>query len=180
VRQFITFDRQNRLSEGLVLSLRRWDDVKPAYLQEHVDDLFPEGVSSHGELYFLRGSSQTLVASPAIELIWEYVRRVVNPSAPSRLQSVFGFDLDDEQSASSFSQLYGGGQLWIVEAEHSFRADMTWLTAGSILRSSHYATCYWQQMARIDTLVNQPPDVAQDPMWEVLLTPPVRVVSRRS
>ena len=61
-------------------------------LQDHVDFLFPEGVTSHGELYMLRGQTSAKGINPVIELLFEYVRRSLFPSCPSHFQSVFAFE----------------------------------------------------------------------------------------
>src|SRR5688572_10873944 len=100
-----------------------FDDVSPPELQEHVSALFPLGVSRHGEEYFLRSSSRADVASPAIELLLEYVRRANFPSRPSRFASWFGVSSVDE--ALAFRRRFCGGQgrLWLVSAEDSFRAN---------------------------------------------------------
>lgn len=164
---FYTVDRQNYLKEDLVIQLRRYENITPPELQAHVDELFPDGVSSHGERYFLRGDSSALIADPNIEILFEYVRRASYPARPSRFQSVFAFISVDE--AKAFRDRYGESNslIWELEASESFTADMSLLTAGnSILVYSYFANKYWQG------------EPSATPFWEALLFPPVRVLRK--
>jgi hypothetical protein len=164
---FYTVDRAGTLKPGLILGLERYSDVEPAFLQPHLDSLFPEGVTKHGELYLVQGGSTLAVASPAIELVWENVRRANFPAAPSRFQSTFA--TEDVDSARRFRDEYGQGvgSIWMVESSEGFKADMTLLSMGSsALVASYCADLYWSGR----------PNPGHTSMWEVLLTPPVRVV----
>jgi len=165
---FFTVDRLGSLSADAVLSKRRYADVGPAELRTHVDQLFPDGVTSFGERYLLRSTSGARLTEPNIELLWEYVRRARFPNAPSRFESVFAVDSIEEgdQFRTRFGQ---AGSIWSVEANLSFRADMSLLTIdGTILVVSHFADLYWSQRTRTQG----------EPFWEQLLIPPVRVLER--
>jgi hypothetical protein len=48
-----TVDRSGTLEEGQIISLVKYRDVEPHEVQIHVDSLFPDGVTSHGERYIL-------------------------------------------------------------------------------------------------------------------------------
>ncbi|RLC64268.1 MAG: DUF2441 domain-containing protein [Chloroflexi bacterium] len=165
--KFYTVDRCGTLRAGLAIELVRYTDIKPPELQIHVDEMFPGGVSSHGERYFLKAQQSPKLASPSTEILFEYVRRALYPHRPSRFQSVFAFESKDQ--AIIFSQKFGSGDepIWEVEAKESFRGDMNLLTTGpSILVWSYFANKYWKG------------EPGTDPFWEVLLVPPVHVIHK--
>lgn len=175
--RFYHIDRTGRLKRGDVIELTRYDDINLDYLQHHVDSLFPEGVSVHGERYFLQAGTEavtnTMGFSPIIELLFEYVRRSNYPHRPSRFQSFFGFESQNE--AINFRKNYGNsiGDLWEVECDdaQTFKADMNNLTLqNSLLVLSYRASCYWE--GRPD------PDTNKTPTWEILLKPPINVVKK--
>ena len=167
---FYTVDRTSRLEENQIINLIRYNDVEPPELQSHVDEMFSHGVTFHGEHYFLKNSSQAKLASPNIEILFEYVRRsqYPYPHRPSRFQSFFACESVDV--AKIFRERYGSSDasIWEVEAQDSFRADMNLLIIGnkSILVYSYFAHLYWRG------------ETKSDPLWENLLVPPVKIVRR--
>ena len=166
MRQFYIVDRIGTLRQGQVLNLERFNDLKPPQLQSHVDEMFPNGVSRHGERYFLKNSTYASVASPAIELLFEYVRRAHFPERPSRFQSWFA--VDSITDAKGFRNRFGQGQgaIWRVASETVWQADMNLLTAHqTTLVCSWFAHTYWRGEAG-----------PGQTFWEFLLTPPVHVL----
>jgi hypothetical protein len=164
---FYTVDRYRTLSAGMVLTLTRHTDIDPPELQDHVDRLFPDGVSQHGDFYFLNSNQRGVVASPNLELLWEYVRRSQFPDRPSRYQATFGCATLAE--ALSFRATYGtsADPIWEVDADVSFRADMALLTQNqTVLVMSLLAELYWSGQTH--------PNLT--PIWEYLLVPPVTVI----
>ena len=142
-----TVDSLNLLSENYSIDLTQHTDLDPPFLQEHVDDLFPEGVSRHGNQYFLNGKSDLMLAEPQIELVVEYVRRACYPQYPSRFQSFFA--VETIQQAQQFRQNYnaGNGSIWQIEVDTKqiFKADMNLLSIkSSILGTSFAAHEYWK------------------------------------
>ncbi len=166
--KFFTVDRRGYLHTGMELHLTKHTDIIPQELQSHVDMMFPDGVSRHGDQYFLGSESHAAVASPAIELLFEYVRRAHFPYQPSRFKSFFAVETFSE--AELFNQRYGEGKgtIWEIEATGWFRANMNLLTSNQTnLVFSYFAHSYWR---------GEPgPD---QPLWEMLLTPPVRVLAQ--
>jgi len=162
-----TVDRAGTLREGLVINLVKYNDIEPVHLQEHVNSMFPEGVSRHGEHFFLRYDSLTSQTSPSIEIFFEYVRRAFYSDKPSRFQSFFAFlSVDD---AIRFREDFGSDKnsIWEVQARKSFQADMNLLKCGdTILMYSYLANKYWQG------------EPGPDPFWEVLLLPPVQILRK--
>lgn len=171
--EYFTVDRAGTLSLSSI-ELEQWDDLEPPELQAHVDKLFPDGLSRHGERYLLQAGSLGLALEPSMELLFEYVRRAMAPEAPSRFQSVFAFErLEDAQR---FEAEFGEGvALWLVRSHVSpFRADMRWLSlAGSALIVSHAAVSYWLQADSAQVSQALRP---RRPLWELLLPPPVDVI----
>src|SRR5688572_8640108 len=128
--RFLTVDRRGSLHEDDVIELIRYDDVRSSDvpdLQEHVDNLFPEGFTSHGEFHFLRGDRQAGDTDSAIELLFEYVRRSHFPDRLSRFQAFFG--TTSLRAAHIFRETFGqqSDSIWEVEAEDVFEADMSLL-----------------------------------------------------
>jgi hypothetical protein len=177
-----TVDRGGLLSDGTVIDLARHDDLDPPQLQTHVDDLFPAGVSSHGNGYFLSGDQQATGSSANIELIFEFVRRARFPQAPSRFASVFGCESEADARGFASHPVWGsaGAKIWEVESEDAFRADMSCLTlGGTILTVSLFAERYWSGLENgIDLIFPDPQRAPTPPFWELLLTPPVKVLGR--
>ncbi len=168
--RYFTVDRNRTLEEGKIINLVKYSDVGPQELQAHVDSLFPDGVTRHGEHYMLKGQTSAMDRnkSPTIELLFEYVRRSHFPSRPSRFQSIFAFENIDQ--AVSFRNKYGksDGLIWEVESDAAFKADMLLLTLkDSLLRLSYNAHQYWRGMSS-----------GNNPVWEYLMVPPVRVIRR--
>jgi hypothetical protein len=166
--KFYTVDRKETLHQGIEIMLQKSNDIKPDYLQKHVDMMFPDGVTLHGEQYFLRNTTKGII-SPAIELLLEYVRRAFFSSRPSRFQSFFGFESIDY--AEKFRAQYANQDTptWEVEAELYFRADMSLLTlANSLLISSYFTYQYWSGDS----------SHSNKPFWEILLVPSVKVLRK--
>jgi hypothetical protein len=68
-------DRRDSLSVGLILDRVRHTDIRPTVLQEHADAMFPNGVTEHGNNYFLCGGQAATAVSANIEILFECVRR---------------------------------------------------------------------------------------------------------
>lgn len=165
--QFYSLDRLGTLNQDLEIRLTRYNDINPAELQQHVDLLFPDGLSRHGEQYFLKNDSSPRFSAPSIEMLFEYVRRACFPDRPSRFQSMFAFESLNE--AIEFKARYGNGQgtIWQIESIEYFKADMGLLILGNtILVHSYLAHKYWKGEA------------GERPIWEVLLVPPIRVIKK--
>lgn len=164
--EFFTVDRVGRLQAGQVLTLEVFNDLQPPELQSHVNEMFGNGVSRHGNQYFLSNSSVANVTSPSIEVLFEYVRRAHFANRPSRFQSWFG--LETVAAARNFHSRFGSGsaRIWRLECDDYFRGNMNLLTSKqTTLVCSWFAHCYWRS--------EQGPVSA---FWEYLLVPPVRVL----
>jgi hypothetical protein len=163
-----TVDRNRTLEENQMINLIKYSDVKPSELQVHIDSLFPDGVTSHGEYYMLNAKTPAIGINAIIELIFEYVRRSYFPSCPSRFQSVFAFE--NIAQAFIFQNKYGkpDSLIWKVESDITFKADMRLLNLhDSLLTLSYNAHRYWNGIS-----------IDNNPIWEYLLVPPVKVIHR--
>jgi hypothetical protein len=162
--KFFTVDRRNFLHINSVLQLEKHSDISPPHLQAHADLIFPEGVSRHGDQHFL--GDNRINPMSFTELLFEYVRQAHFNYRPSRFTSFFAVETYAE--AEVFNENFCGniGTIWEVEATKHFRADMSLLTLGSNLESSFSAHSYWKGEA------------SQSPFWEILLEPPVKVLSQ--
>jgi hypothetical protein len=172
VARYFHLDRNARLAEGAVIRRVSYTDVEPASLQVHVDEMFPNGVTAHGERHFV--ASQALpIQERGIELLFEYVRRAHFPERPSRFESVFAFDT--LSNAQRFRDEFGtpDAVIWEIQAERMFRADMNYLrfVDHSTLRDSYYAHRYWSGESST-------PDFGQPPSWEILLETPAETIKR--
>jgi len=166
--RYFTVDRNRNLEEDQIINLVKYSDINPPELQVHIDSLFPDGVTSHGERYMLKGQTPAKGVNEVIELLFDYVRKSHFPSRPSRFQSVFAFENIDQ--AVSFGNEYGTSDslIWEVESDVAFKADMRLLTLqGSLLGLSYNAHRYWSGISS-----------GNNPVWEYLMVPPVRVLRR--
>jgi len=143
--RFFAVDRAGTLIEGMVLELVRHADVEPDFLQAHVDNLYPSGLSAHGEQYLLRNDSRGNLASPIIELLFENVRKAHFPDRPSRFQSIFACCSIEE--ARQFRSSYGeiNSPIWEVYTEGPvFKGNMRLLDNNQTsLICSYLAHEYW-------------------------------------
>ncbi len=166
---YFTVDRNKTLKKGQEINLVRYNDVKPPELQNHIDFLFPDGVTSHGERYMLSNQTFAMGVNETIDLLFEYVRKSYFPSRPSRFQSVFGFESIEQ--AKRFRDRFGMSSdcpIWEVEADIVFKADMELLTLeDSLLVLSYRAHQYWNGCS-----------IKKSPFWEYLMVPPVKVIRR--
>lgn len=139
--------------------------------------MFPEGVTTHGQNFLLRDDR----GSPAtdtlgmIEFLAEEIRRASYPQRPSRFQSVFACKTIDE--AEFFIKTYPSysapgvaqyqGDIWEVEGELLFEADMQLLKLGDVwLDALVFLHAYWLGQR------------SGDPFVELFLRPPVKVIRK--
>lgn len=165
-RVFFSVDRSGTLVADATLGLTTFHDVVPDAFQKHVDMMFPDGVTRHGDQYFVTATAAVAVNS-AIELLFEYVRRSRYPKRLSRFQSVFAWETLEDAERFRSEAGSAADSIWEVEGADHFRTDMRLLTmGGSNLQLSWNANQYWAGAP------------SSDPTWEVLLSPPVRVVRK--
>jgi hypothetical protein len=175
--KFYHLDRGNTLKEGQVVNLIKYNNIEcgndlklSLELQQHYDRMFPDGVTFHGNQYFVNGNNFA-GTNPSIELLFEYVRRSDFPTLPSRFQCFFAVNNLDDMNIliNIIGKKYPNYTIWEVECDKFFRGDMNLLYASSSsLGMSYLANKYWKGT----TVYN---DRA---VWEYLLVPPVKVIKK--
>ena len=173
--QFFTVDNQKRLEVGRTVD--RSTDY-PSHCHDFMASLFPSGTCRWGEVFLLsepltilrQQEQEQSVASltPAIELVFELVRRASYPQVPSRMTSLFCWEAPEE--ALEFQAEFRQGQetaIYVVEADDFFRADMNLLSLGpTSLTAWSNAVDYWSGKS------------SSNPCWEILTVPPATVVDK--
>lgn len=162
-------DRRGHLAAGEQL---RADHVPGATAEERalVAGLFGDGVGTHGRHYCeldLHGGDADDLWDLGCELLFELVRRERFPERPSRFRAAFGFE--SLAAVERFAERFVDGRATVFEvrADTRFRADMELVDAADVpggVRRAHY---YWEGTTD-----------SEDPLWELLLTPPVTVERR--
>jgi hypothetical protein len=186
-------DRSGVLTEGQELTLHDpralpplpWENLREP-LMELLAELFPDGLTYQGLSYLYYQNSllfpypgQGVVPGPEgegmrsriIELLFELVRRAEFSARPSRLESVFGWEKEEDARQFITSRPdTAQAVIWEVEGDSLFRADMELLRLFTPLVSWWLARRYWSGEANHD----------MPPRWEHLLKPPVRLTKRLS
>jgi hypothetical protein len=123
---FYHVDRKNHLVAGQVLNLIHPTIQHPPEIPDLTEfgrEMFPDGVSRHGDQYFY-SASKTDQKEPIIEVLLEYYRRAYFPDKPSRFQSWFGVESLDAACCFQTKFCQGEGVVWHVETDNYFKADM--------------------------------------------------------
>jgi hypothetical protein len=105
-------------------------------LEDHLLELFPEGLSLHGWQYML--DRHDFIRHPVtndafvnhtwqVELTFEMVRRAAFPKMNSRLQSYFAWETFED--ARNFQK--HGQAIYRTQSDNGFRADQNWLSLGA-------------------------------------------------
>jgi hypothetical protein len=161
-------DRIGNLREGDSIELLPRQIMHPTEFQPHYDMMVPNSVTEQGRRYFASGQRVLSRDRDATtELLFEYVRRAFFVDKPSRYCSVYC--CETLADIGRFAKAYHGhaAPVWEVEGEVVHRGDMRLLTlGGSALVVSYNAHRYWSGQPYQD----------KNPLWEVLLKPPVRIV----
>lgn len=175
-----TVDRSGLLVPGQRIELDTNPDLSgvryrhtEAERKQFLNELYPDGLSKHGNHYLgnydlvradnLGHPLAIVPIEPAIELVFELVRKVHFPDQPSRYQSFFAWDnLDRARAFQRFAM--PNAPIYEVEAAGAIRKDMNLLRLGfSGLDGYLFAHRYWREEA------------SDNPDWEYLLQFPVVV-----
>lgn len=146
--------------------------------------MHPHGVSRHGAKYFATASPSAtftpgvgLNVEPLAELVIEAVRRGAYADKPSRFDSFFG--TETVALANRFRVRFNApmAAIWEVEAADAFRCDMN-CVGGEIptLCMSYFAHRYWRGQQGPSGVASD--GVVIEPLWELLLVPPVQAIRR--
>lgn len=136
--------------------------VLPAELNETLLELFPDGLSFHGDQYAIE-SFEGQQASTSAEQIFELYRRMYFPDKPSRFQSFFAFtSLED---AINFALKYPFFKIYEVSIDHDnyHIGDMNLVKGETIIQCHKLALDYWSER------------LSNEPLKEALLIPPIHI-----
>lgn len=162
--ELFTVDRSGRLCEGMVFELTERKYGFPSEIDERVKELCPHGVSFHGDRYLLRGKDYTNPAEADLELLFDLVRRIHYPEAPSRYHSMFAVDSLEAALEMATKMNVTNPRVFRLESDRAFRADMRLLNhSGTALGKYHLASLYWSGK----------PLPKGTPTWEWLVPCPV-------
>ena len=188
--KFYTLDRSGTLSENQIVNLVNIStdsllvEIKNLLNRESIvsrgNELFPEGISRHGEQYLLLKKlivnnpnglpSDLTPTNPMIEIIFELVRKSMFPHLPSRMQSIFCWQtLDDLKKFTNDLGFPDNRRLNVfeVETDNFFIGDMKLLyLGGQGIHAMSLACMYWSGERTLN------------PHLEVLVPLPVQVGSR--
>lgn len=147
----------------------RADHIPGATAEERalVAGLFDGGLGAHGRHYGdldLHGGDADDLWDLGCELLFEVVRRERFPDRPSRFRAAFGFESLSAVERFADRFVDGPATVFEVRAADRFRADMELVDAADLaggVRRAHY---YWEGTTD-----------REDPLWELLLSPPVTV-----
>lgn len=144
-------------------------DLDPGYYE---DNRF----SNHGMTYASPISSNNMTATDdrgrrysrsevLAEQVFEMVRLKEFSDRPSRFKAFFGTETLEE--ARQFNQEYrnGEGEIWKVDSEDSFKADMKLIAGPNLIANAGNAQVYWSGETYRENL-----------FWEVLMEYPIRVI----
>lgn len=166
---FYHVDRWDDLAPGDTLGLEHPEEWGPE-VNSLLTELYPDGLSHHGRYYCtqnLHEEGSDDLWDFSCEAVFELVRARRYPERPSRLESVFGFETLDAVETFLAEFVDSSHAVWKVETARGFAADMNLVDAPDYARGLHRAEYYWRGETFLD-----------DPLWEVLLEPPVEVVER--
>jgi hypothetical protein len=175
--KFYHIDRHRRLRLGDVICLQRPTFTSDKSNVAALLSLFPDGLSQHGLRYLGPDCSES---NASIELELERVRRLICPEAPWRFESIFAFDNIDDARQHAVAGIGLGGMtsfqlnlftpaspgIWLIEGDHSFRADMKALDRGTL---SERAYEYWSGTQNSKGI---------PPQWEIIVPLPVQILSK--
>lgn len=167
MKTFYTVDRLGALSTGQNLSLfsNRLTDVS---FRSFLDELFPSGISKHGQQYLENAACKFYSKEGALELYFEEVRKACYPNAPSRFESIFCCEsLQDAKDMACFLESPSSPVFEIHAGEDFLRVNMALLNnTGSILSVAYRAHDYWR---------GKEGEIDQKPIWEIIAKLPVTV-----
>lgn len=172
-KKFYHADRKQSLQQGEVIDLvpvSETDIVDKQIAQTY----YPDGVSSHGELYLSRMENESDASSFMIEAWTEVVRLLDFSEKTSRFQSVFGANSVEE--TREFAQRYPGeaeeATIWELECEdYELRNtfDLRYGVGQELLTVLRTRRRYWKEGA------NSPDQYPEGFINEVLAKPPITV-----
>lgn len=152
-------------------------EAKPFYdaseFKEYKKDIFPNGISKHGERYLhnaFKSTGPNLSFTQnefIIETTLELIRRLKFTERKSRFVSWFACLSLEDAKRVKMSVFKNNGTIYKVSCNSFFKADMSLLRqAGSIIGIQIVAEKYWLGQA------------SAVPFWEILMEPPITIIEK--
>jgi len=139
-------DRSGHIREGQVVDKIKDVVVQKDFLKKYNDEVynefFPDGISSHGKTYFHSGYGHK---DFAIDIIYEYERRLNYPEKLSRYEAFFAFDIDGLVEFVTQKELdFEFMKIYEVEVEEYERHNMNLLRGWAHFDTIIAAKYYWE------------------------------------
>lgn len=167
--EFFTVDRAGKLFEGMVCELVDDAHIPNAELASHVKEMYPGGLSHHGLGYLLGINIDAPASDVDLEMLFDLVRRLRYPAAPSRYQCIFAVDSLDAAMRMAEKLNAQTPRVFKLQSEKAIQVDMRLLNSNNSPLAKYYlADLYWAGKT--------PADGA--PMWEWLVPCPVVIGER--
>lgn len=166
---YYTVDSGNYYSPGMV-ARPITPSIQPIELHNMVTNLFPRGVSKHGDGYFLSANAIAGQINFSIDWGLEFYRRAMRPSTPSRYECIFA--CETLAGAVAFRSQYRSpnSPIYEVEADEDLihRGDMALLNnTNCCLVYTYQIEHYWAGTTFL-----------QQPFWEILIPLPATIGNR--
>lgn len=167
--EFYTVDRAGKLFEGMVCELVDDAHIPNAELASHVKEMYPSGLSHHGLGYLLGTYRDAPVGDVELEMLFDLVRRLRYPEAPSRYQCIFAVESLDAAMKMAEKLKANTPRVFKLQSDNAFRADMRLLNSDNSPLGKYYlADLYWAGKTPADGT----------PTWEWLVPCPVVIGER--
>lgn len=167
-------DRCKSLKEGQVLELSKFKGFNDVILNgsnmslefnKVINDLFDNELSSHGFRYVDAFNTDSYL--PKLELLYELIRKIKYNDCPSRYKSFYAVEMKDiKKLMDKLNVTIETCNLYEVESDTYFKADMSLLKGDGRLSDIIYADKYWNQ------------EESENPLTEYLLEYPVKILKK--
>lgn len=143
----------------------------PEEFQLYKSELYPDGISKHGEIYLhnvFKATGPNLAFTPnefLIETTFEIIRRLKFPNRKSRFECTFACLTIEDAKKIRVEQFNNAGKIYKVSCDKFSIADMNLLRqGGSIIGIQIMAEKYWNGIE------------SQNPSFEVLMETPIKII----
>ena len=162
-------DRLGYLSVDQTIILQKGIEIRKDFLKKDANailkEYFPNGLSSHGQSYFIRGYENK---SMGIDIIFEYERRLHYPEKLSRYEAFFAFNEDGVKEFISMKELdWEFYKVYEIEYETYERHNMNFVRGWGQLDTIVSAKFYWEDVPDYDR--------NRKPIYEYLLKLPIKI-----
>lgn len=139
-------DRFGSLKEGSIIEKIRNFRIQEPFLKQENDQIlneyFPEGISHHGRMYFFDGFNS---ASYAMDIIFEYERRLHYPDKLSRYEAFYAFDLNSLLAFIDKKGLkYEFFKIYEIECDNYERHNLEFIRGWSHFETIVNSKYYWE------------------------------------